>query len=232
MFNRQIGAKGILGRGFPDGLAAETASHYSGEFRSPISRWGLSGKLRPTLERQNGMGFPVEVYSGKPIPESAAETGHDFPNGPLAETASRNRHSDWDVFSRFEPLGETAARNLRPKRDAVSPRTESAARPSSKSSAFLRCMRNIQGVSRSAGTIGTSPAAGSISPQLQKPAQATVITCAGLVGAHKGTLQRPTSVMDYRTAPARDASVGLPSDEACRSPRQSAQCRQSADTAK
>lgn len=96
----------------------------------------------------------------------------------------------------------------------------------------LRRMRNIQGVSRGAGTIGTSPAAGSISPQQQKPALATNVTCAGLVGAHKGTLQRPTSVMDYRTAPARDASVGLPSDEACRSLRLSAQCRQSADTAK
>lgn len=204
-------ARGGPVRRFPDRSAAETASHYSDEFRSPISRWGLSEKLRPTLKRQNGMRFPVEVSSGKRIPESAAETGHDFPNGPLAETA---------------------ARNLCPKRDAVSPRAESAARPSSKSSAFLRCMRNIQGVSQSAGTIGTFPAAGSISPQLQKPAQATVFTCAGLVGAHKGTLQRPTSVMDYRTAPARDASVDLPSDEACRSPRQSAQCRQSADTAK
>lgn len=96
----------------------------------------------------------------------------------------------------------------------------------------LRRMRNIQGVSQGAGTIGTSPAAGGISPQQQKPALATNATCAGLVGAHKGTLQRPTSVMDYRTAPARDASVGLPSDEDCRSPRQSAQCRQSADTAK
>lgn len=75
----KIGAKGILGRGFPDGLAAETASHYSGEFRSPISRWGLSGKLRPALERQNGMGFPVEVYSGKRVPESALGTGYGFP---------------------------------------------------------------------------------------------------------------------------------------------------------
>lgn len=102
----KIGAKGILGRGFPDGLAAETASHYSGEFRSPISRWGLSGKLRPTLERQNGMDFPVEASSGKPIPESALGTGRDFPNGPLAETASRNRHSDWDVFSRSSPSGK------------------------------------------------------------------------------------------------------------------------------
>lgn len=96
----------------------------------------------------------------------------------------------------------------------------------------LRRMRSIQGVSQGADTIGTSPAAGSISPQQQKPALATNVTCAGLVGAHKGTLQRPTSVMDYRTAPARDASVGLPSDEACRSLRLSAQCRQSADTAK
>ncbi len=50
----------------------------------------------------------------------------------------------------IEPLGETATRNLCPKRDVVSPRTETAARPSSKSSAFLRCMRIIQGVSQSA----------------------------------------------------------------------------------
>ena len=60
--------EGIPGYGFPDGTLSETAPHYSGEFRSPISRWGLSGKLRPTLERQNGMGFPVEVYSGKRVP--------------------------------------------------------------------------------------------------------------------------------------------------------------------
>ena len=79
MFNQQIGAMGILGRGFPDGPAAETVSHYSGEFRSPISRWGPSGKLRPTLKRQNGMRFPVEVYSGKRVPESALGTGYGFP---------------------------------------------------------------------------------------------------------------------------------------------------------
>lgn len=159
---------GILGHGFPMRPPGETASHYSGEFRSPISRWGLSGKPRPTLP----------------------ETGHGFPED----------------------------RNSRP--------------PLDKMIRSLRRMRNVQGVSQGAGTIGTSPAAGSISPQQQKPALATNVTCAGLVGAHKGTLQRPTSVMDYRTAPARDASVGLPSDEACRSLRLSAQCRQSADTAK
>lgn len=130
MFNRQIAAMRIPGRGFPMGPPGKTASHYSDEFRSPISRWGLSGKLRPTLGRQNGTRFPVEASSGKRIPELALRLGCNFP---------------------IEPLGETATRNLRPKRDAVSPRTESAARPSSKSSVFLRCMRNIQGVSQSAG---------------------------------------------------------------------------------
>lgn len=96
----------------------------------------------------------------------------------------------------------------------------------------LRRMRNIQGVSQGAGTIGTSPAAGGISPQQQKPALATNVTCAGLVGAHKGTLQRPTSVMEYRATPTRDVSVGLPSNTVRHSLRQSAQCRQSAYTAR
>lgn len=100
------------------------------EFWAVVSQTGLLGKLHPTPERQNGMGFPVEASSGNCVPELALRLGCNFP---------------------IEPLGETAARNLRPKRDAVSPRTESAARPSSKSSVFLRCMRNIQGVSQSAG---------------------------------------------------------------------------------
>lgn len=99
MFNQQIGAMGILGRGFPDGPAAETVSHYSGEFRSPISRWGPSGKLRPALKRQNGMRFPVEVYSGKRVPESALRLGCNFPIEPLEEAASRNPRSKRDMVS-------------------------------------------------------------------------------------------------------------------------------------
>lgn len=86
-------------------------------------------------------------------------TGHGFPDGTLSETAPHYSGEFRDAVSRWglgrifpiEPLGETATRNLCPKRDVVSPRTETAARPSSKSSAFLRCMRNIQGVSQSAG---------------------------------------------------------------------------------
>lgn len=190
MFNQQIGAKGILGRGFPDGPAAETASHYSG-----------------------------------------VRTGWAFRLRHLAETAARNRRSDWDAIFQWGPRGNCGPESALETGRGF-PEDRNSRPPLDKMIRSLRRMRNIQGVSQGAGTIGTSPAAGSISPQQQKPALATNVTCAGLVGAHKGTLLRPTSVMDYRTAPARDASVGLPSDEDCRSLRLSAQCRQSADTAK
>lgn len=181
-----------------------------GEFWAIASQTGLLRKPNPTPEHLNGMGFPVEASSGNCSPESALRLGCNFPMGPSGKLrpgiCSRNG-------TRF-PRG--------PKQPPA-PRQNDPFPPS-----HAEHPRSVPG----AGTIGTSPAAGSISPQQQKPALATNVTCAGLVGAHKGTLQRPTSVMDYRTAPARDASVGLPSDEACRSLRLSAQCRQSADTAK
>lgn len=85
MFNQQIGARGILGYCFPDGPAAETASHYSGEFRDAVSRGGLSRKLRPTLGRQNGMRFPLEASTGKRIPESTLKLGCGF------RTAGQNK---------------------------------------------------------------------------------------------------------------------------------------------
>lgn len=188
----------------------QSTDRCKGGFWAIASQTDLLRKLNPTPEHLNGMGFPVEASSGNCSPESALRLGCNFPMGPSGKLrpgiCSRNG-------TRFPE-----DRNSRP--------------PLDKMIRSLRRMRNIQGVSQGAGTIGTSPAAGSISPQQQKPALATNVTCAGLVGAHKGTLQRPTSAMDYRTAPARDASVGLPSDEACRSLRLSAQCRQSADTAK
>ncbi len=77
------------------------------EFWATVSRWGLLGKLHPTLKRQNGMRFPVEVSSGNCDPELPPGLGCNFP---------------------IEPLGETATRNLCPKRDMVFPRTETAAR--------------------------------------------------------------------------------------------------------
>lgn len=96
-------------------------------FRDTVSQTAPFRKPHPTIQANSGMQFPDGVPC---IPLRNAKTGWAF---------------------RLRSLAETAARNLRPKRDAVSPRTESAARPSSKSSAFLRCMRNIQGVSQSAG---------------------------------------------------------------------------------
>lgn len=182
-----------------------------GEFWAIASQTGLLRKPNPTPEHLNGMGFPVEASSGNCSPESP--------------------RSDWDAISQWGPRGNCGPESALETGRGF-PEDQNSRPPLDKMIRSLRRMRNIQGVSQGAGTIGTSPAAGSISPQQQKPALATNVTCAGLVGAHKGTLQRPTSVMDYRTAPARDASVGLPSDEACRSLRLSAQCRQSADTAK
>lgn len=84
MFNRQIGARGFPGHCFPGGPAAETASHYSGEFRSPISRWGLLGKLRPGIGTQTGTYFPDRAPRGNCGPESAPETGRGFPKGRIS----------------------------------------------------------------------------------------------------------------------------------------------------
>lgn len=200
-------------------------------FRDTFSQTAPFRKPHPTIQANSGMQFPDGGSWGNCIPLRNAKTGWAFRLRSLTETASRNRHSDWDVFSRSSPSGKLrpgiCARNG--TRFPRGPNQPPAPRQNHPLSSV------VCGTSKECPrvpAIGTSPAAGSISPQLQKLAQATVVTCAGLVGAHKGTLQRPTSVMDYRTAPARDASVGLPSDEACRSPRQSAQCQQSADTAK
>lgn len=200
-------------------------------FRDTVSQTAPFRKPHPTIQANSGMQFPDGGSWGNCIPLRNAKTGWAFRLRSLAETASRNRRSDWDVFSRSSPSGKLrpgiCARNgtwfPRGPKQPPAPRQNHPL-----SSVVCGTSKECPRVP----AIGTSPAAGSISPQLQKPAQATVVTCAGLVGAHKGALQRPTSVMDYRTAPARDASVGLPSDEACRSLRLSAQCRQSADTAR
>ena len=206
-------------------------SNQTAGLRAAASQTTPFRKPCPTIRTNSGMQFPDGGSGGNCIPLRNAKTGWAFRLRSLAETASRNRRSDWDVFSRSSPSGKLrpgiCARNgtwfPRGPKQPPAPRQNHPL-----SSVVCGSSKECPRVP----AIGTSPAAGSISPQLQKPAQATVVTCAGLVGAHKGTLQRPTSVMDYRTAPARDASVGLPSDEAYRSPRQSAQCRQSADTAK
>lgn len=155
--------------------------------------------------------------------------GHGFPDGTLSETAPhysgefRDAVSRWGLLGKLHPTPKTG-RGFPKDRISRPPLVKIIRFPLShaehpRSVPECRHNRNV-------------PSCRQHFAATAKPARAIVVTCAGLVGAHKGTLQRPTSVMDYRTAPARDASVGVPSDEACRSPRQSAQCRQSADTAK
>lgn len=156
-------------------------------FRDTVSQTAPFRKPHPTIQANSGMQFPDGGSWGNCIPLRNAKTGWAFRLRSLAETASRNRHSDWDVFSRSSPSGK-----LRPGICAQNgtrfPQGPKAARPLDKMIHSLRRMQNNQGVSQGAGTTGTSPVAGSISPQQQRPALATNVTCAGLVGAHKGTL--------------------------------------------
>ena len=204
------------------------------EFWAVVSQTGLLRKLYPTTQANSGPQFPDGASWGNCIPLRNAKMGWAFRLRPLAETASRKRHSDWDAFSRSNPSGKLRSGICPPQNGTRFPQGPNQPPAPRQNDPFPSAPQQIKTKLRwNSSCLGFYPAkTGTISPQLQKPVQATVVTCAGLVGAHKGTLQGPTSVMDYRTAPARDASVGVPSDEACRSPRQSAQCRQSADTAK
>lgn len=179
-------------------------------FWAIASQTGLLRKPNPTPEHLNGMGFPVEASSGNCSPESALRLGCNFPMGPSGKLRPGICSRNGTRFPRG-PKQPPAPRqnNPFPPSHAEHPRSVPGCRHN----------RNV-------------PSCRQHFAATAKAALATNVTCAGLVGAHKGTLQRPTSVMDYRAAPARDASVGLPSDEACRSLRLSAQCRQSADTAK
>lgn len=137
-----------------------------GGFWAIASQTGLLRKPNPTPEHLNGMGFPVEASSGNCSPESALRLRCNSQWGPRGNCGPESALET--------ERGFPEDRNSHP--------------PLDKMIRSLRRMRNIQGVSQGAGTIGTSPAAGSISPQQRKPALATYVTRAGLVGTHKGTL--------------------------------------------
>lgn len=69
------------------------------EFWAVVSQTGLLGKLHPTPERQNGMGFPVEASSGNCVPELALRLGCNFPIEPLGETESHSGAPERDTAS-------------------------------------------------------------------------------------------------------------------------------------
>lgn len=69
-------------------------------FRDTVSQTAPFRKPHPTIQANSGMQFPDGGSWGNCIPLRNAKTGWAFRLRSLAETASRNRRSDWDVFSR------------------------------------------------------------------------------------------------------------------------------------
>ena len=57
------------------------------------------GRKENASVTQSGTRFPNGSPGGKPIPESALRLGRSFRMTFQAETASRNRRSEWDSFS-------------------------------------------------------------------------------------------------------------------------------------
>ena len=84
------------GTGFPDEAQAESASQNSALEWDAVSRWGCKGKVRPGIQAQTGMRFPVEVFGGKFIPELILRTGQRFPLKDLSENVSQKWRLSWD----------------------------------------------------------------------------------------------------------------------------------------
>ena len=66
-----------------------------------LSGWQHPRKPYLRLSAQNGMRLPYGIPSGNRVPESRPRTGHAFRLKRPAETASRNRRSNWDAVSGF-----------------------------------------------------------------------------------------------------------------------------------
>lgn len=71
-----------------------------------LSGWQHPRKPCPKLSAQNGMYFPDGMPSGNRVPESGLGTGRAFRLSPSAETASRNKHSNWDALSKRPASGK------------------------------------------------------------------------------------------------------------------------------
>ena len=123
----------------------------------------------------SGPWFPRRASWGNCIPLRNAKTGWAFRLKPLAETASRNRHSDWNVFSRSSPSGKLrpgiCAQNgpRFPKRDVVS-RGSRNSRPLPQQNDPFSSVSNRS--KRSCGGIvpvwGFNQQTGTISPQVMR----------------------------------------------------------------
>lgn len=108
-----------MGRTFRTGLQTETVSQIRRSERDSFSGRGLKWKVRPGIWLQRGMRFPVGASNGKCIPESAPGMGHTSRNSPQPETATRNRRSERDALS-LGALSENVSRNQASEWDALS----------------------------------------------------------------------------------------------------------------
>lgn len=84
-----------------------------------LSGWQHPRKPCPKLSAQNGMYFPDGMPSGNRVPESRPRTGQTFRLKRPAETASRNRRSNWTRF-RFPAVPESTSHSGAEIWDAVS----------------------------------------------------------------------------------------------------------------
>lgn len=177
-----------------------------------------------TLHQSNpAEGFRGAVSQGGPcgkrVPLLKLEPGRSFPTGPLGETATQNSGSKRDVVSQtglFRKLcptlkGETGMQV-----------------PGRASKTKLRW---------NSSCLGLQPAkTRTISPQLMRagkmPALATKCHLRGLGGHSQRHVTEDHISYGIPSSTDTRCPTGLPSNEARRSLRQSAQCRQSADTAK
>ena len=165
------------------------------------------------------MQFPNGTPRGNCDPEFELGTGYRFPNRPLAENASRNSRSKRDALSQSRAYGK-----LRPTLKGKTG-TQFPGRASK----------------RSCG--GIVPAWGFnqqkqelFSPQLMRagkmPALATKCHLRGLGGHSQRHVTEAHISYGIPSSTDTRCPAGLPSNEARRSLRRSARCRQSADTAK
>lgn len=88
-----------MGRAFRTGLQTETVSRIRRSEWDTLSGRGLKWKVCPGIWLQRGMHFPVEASSGNRVPESAPGMGRTFRGRPQPETATRNRRSERDALS-------------------------------------------------------------------------------------------------------------------------------------
>ena len=134
-------------------------------FRAAVSQTSLLRKLHPRICVQNGPWFPKQTCCGNCVSESALRPGRVFP---------------------VEPHGKPCPGICVQNGTHGAPKQPPATQP--KWSAFLRRVCIKTKLRWNSSCLGLNQQNRNYSTATAKPALATNVTCAGLVGTHKGTL--------------------------------------------